>query len=257
MKLSMASEAAALYKSGSQRARVVTEPWGAKNLYCPNCPSPKIDALKNNAKAVDFKCPACGFWYQLKGQKTKLGGTIGDGDYETMMAAIRNDQTPNFFFMHYELPDWRVRSLLLVPHFAFPASAIIKRNPLSPTARRAGWVCCNIALNQIPLEARIYIVNDRQVTPVDEVRRIFLRIKPLAYLSTPERGWTLDVLTAVRSLNKTEFTNEEMYALAPQLGKLHPGNRHVRDKIRQQLQNLRDLSLVEHVARGRWRHVPP
>jgi type II restriction enzyme len=62
----------------------------------------------------------------------------------------------------------------------------------------------------------------------------------------------LDVLTAVRSLNKTEFTNDDVYGLAPQLGKLHPGNRHMRDKIRQQLQNLRDLGLVQHVARGRW-----
>jgi hypothetical protein len=69
---------------------------------------------------------------------------------------------------------------LLVPNFAFPASAIIKRNPLSATAQRKGWVGCNIALQKIPLEARIYIVNDRQITPVDEVRRNFSRIKPLA-----------------------------------------------------------------------------
>jgi type II restriction enzyme len=155
--------------------------------------------------------------------------------------------------MHSALPDWTVRSLLLVPHFAFPSSAIIKRNPLSPTARRAGWVGCNIALSQIPLEARIFIVNERQVLPIAEVRKNFHRIKPLASLAVNERGWTLDVLTAVRSLNKPEFTNTDAYSLSPQLEKLHPNNRNVQAKIRQQLQNLRDAGLLEHMARGTWR----
>ena len=56
-----------------------------------------------------------------------------------MMEAIQNDETPNFYFMHYELATWRVKSLLLVPGFAFPSSAIIKHKPLSITARRACW----------------------------------------------------------------------------------------------------------------------
>jgi type II restriction enzyme len=36
---------------------------------------------------------------------------------------------------------------------------------------------------------------------------------------------------------------------------LHPDNRHVRDKIRQQLQVLRNLGLVEFLGRGRYRSV--
>jgi hypothetical protein len=34
---------------------------------------------------------------------------------------------------------------------------------------------------------------------------------------------------------------------------LHPANRHVRDKTRQQLQVLRDLGLVEFLGGGRYR----
>ena len=75
-----------------------------------------------------------------------------------MMAAIRNDETPNFYFMQYDLATWSIRNLLLVPHFAFPPSAIIKRPPLSQTARRAGWIGCNIALNRILPDAWISIV---------------------------------------------------------------------------------------------------
>jgi predicted RNA-binding Zn-ribbon protein involved in translation (DUF1610 family) len=63
--LSMAGELAAAYKSGSQRARVVTEFWGESNLYCPNCSSSKLNRLANNTKASDFSCPNCQFWYRL------------------------------------------------------------------------------------------------------------------------------------------------------------------------------------------------
>ena len=75
-----------------------------------------------------------------------------------MMDAIRHDETPNFYFMQYELATWRVKNLLLVPSFAFPPSAIIKRKPLSSAARRAGWVGCNFDLSRIPADARIQIV---------------------------------------------------------------------------------------------------
>ncbi|MGA9776678.1 MAG: DpnI domain-containing protein [Verrucomicrobiia bacterium] len=36
MNLSMTGALAAAYQSGAQRARVVTEAWGEKNLFCPN-----------------------------------------------------------------------------------------------------------------------------------------------------------------------------------------------------------------------------
>ena len=80
-----------------------------------------------------------------------------------MMNAIRHDELPSFYFMQYELATWRVKNLLLVPSFAFPPSAIIKRKPLSSTARRAGWIGCNFALNRIPAEARIPVVTESSI----------------------------------------------------------------------------------------------
>lgn len=249
----MASDVATTYKSGSQRARVVTEFWGEHNLYCPNCSSPKLTRLTANTKASDFCCPACGFWYQLKGQQSRIGNSVTDGAYEAMMAAIRKDETPNFYFMQYDLATWAVRNLLLIPRFAFPPSAIIKRKPLSETARRAGWVGCNIALNRIPPDARIAVVAERQILPETEVRAQFHKVKPLEGLSIKQRGWTLDVLNIVRRLGKPEFRNEDVYAFASELEKMHPDNRHVREKIRQQLQVLRDTGFLEHLGSGEWR----
>jgi len=176
---------------------------------------------------------------------------------------------------------WLVRNLLLVPSFAFPPSAIIKRAPLSSTARRAGWVGCNIALSRIPIEARIAVVTESRALPDSEVRAQFHRVKPLSEISVAQRGWTLDVLNAIRRLGKTDlsrlgngernlaeskgprgpserarasqFTTADAYAFTRELERLHPDNRHVRDKIRQQLQVLRDLGLLLHVERGIWR----
>ena len=188
---------------------------------------------------------------------------------------------------------WLVRNLLVVPSFAFPPSAIIKCPPLSRTARRAGWVGCNFDLSRVPAEARIEIISTCRrrghesltekasqrllassptsqtvITPPEEVREKFRKIKPLKELSVKERGRTLDVLNVVAAVcdrRKSsgahraplqywkEFTNEDVYAHTRELEKLHPDNRHVRDKIRQQLQVLRDAKLVIHVGSGVWR----
>ena len=276
MNLSMTGTLAADYRSGAQRARVVTESWGESNLYCPNCSSPKLTWLEPGHPASDFSCPECRFWFQLKSQRARIGDSITDGAYRAMMNAIRHDETPNFYFMQYELATWRVKNLLLVPSFAFPPSAIIKRKPLSSTARRAGWVGCNIALNRVPADARIAVITESAVLPASEVREQFKRVKPLKDLSVTQRGWTLDVLNIVRrlcdrssgresahsipsSLSRLTsaatgiFTTADAYAFTRELEKLHPDNRHVKDKIRQQLQVLRDLGLLLHVERGVWR----
>jgi len=60
------------------------------------------------------------------------------------------------------------------------------------------------------------------------------------------------VLNIVRGLGKAEFTLAEVYAHEADLARLHPDNRHVRDKIRQQLQILRNLGFVEFLGGGRY-----
>jgi len=60
------------------------------------------------------------------------------------------------------------------------------------------------------------------------------------------------VLQVVQSLGKLEFTLADVYAHAAALSKLHPNNAHVRPKIRQQLQVLRDLGLLEFLGGGAY-----
>ena len=252
MNLSMPAHLALSYKSHTQQARVVSEAWGQENLYCPNCQSPFLKPAPNNTQAIDYFCPNCGQPFQLKSKSSTIGDRIVDAAYDAMLSAILEGRTPNLYALHYSRIIWQVRNLILIPHFAFSASAIEARRPLAPQARRAGWIGCNIVLKNIPPDARIHLISDGVAVPPNKVRESFHRLRPLEGISPKERGWTLDVLRIVRSLGRQEFSNSDVYAFESQLEKLHPNNRHIRDKIRQQLQVLRDRGFLVQVQRGFW-----
>jgi type II restriction enzyme len=151
--------------------------------------------------------------------------------------------------MHYDRANWRVNTLILIPRFAFSEAAIEKRKPARVQGRAKPWIRCNILLSRIPVEARVLVIENGKPVDPASVRRAY----PLAAIEPRQRGWTLDVLAAVRSLGKQSFTLAEAYSLEREIAKLHPANRHVRDKIRQQLQVLRDAGLLDFVDRGAYR----
>lgn len=241
------------YKSNSQRARIATELWAQQNLYCANCDRTSLHQAPANMPAVDLDCLGCGSCFQLKAQSRPFSRRIVDAAYSAMVRAIRENRTPNLFALQYDLAEWTVANLILIPSFAFPLSAIEKRNPLGPQARRAGWVGCNILLHSIPSDVRISIVRDRKFVSAKAVREQYLRVLPFKRLTPEKRGWTLDVLNVLRNLGKTEFALGDVYAAEHGLAHLHPANRHVRDKIRQQLQILRDLGFVQFLGDGEYR----
>jgi type II restriction enzyme len=241
------------YKSAPQRARVGTESWGANNFFCPSCETPRLTRATHNTVAIDYTCPNCRSTFQLKSQSKIFGSKIVDAAYSEMRRAILEDRTPNLFVLHYDLSDWAVRTVILIPHFAFALSAVERRKPLAPSARRADWIGCNILLNKIPADARIPVVQAGRILPPKTVRQAYEKLRPLENLKVEARGWTLDVLQAIRSLGKTEFELAEIYSQEKLLSKLHPQNFHVRDKIRQQLQVLRDLNLLRFLGGGSYR----
>jgi type II restriction enzyme len=241
------------YKSLSQRARVATETWGSDNLYCPNCTENRLYGTPPNTPTVDYLCRECKSAFQLKSQGSPLSYRLVDAAYGSMRDAIRSNRTPNLFVMHYDRKEWSVSNVILIPNFAFSMSAIEKRKALGPKARRAGWVGCNILLGRIPADAKIPIITEGCAISSSEVRKQYARLRPLEALTSEHRGWTLDVLNAVRRLGVSDFALSDVYALEPSLAQLHPHNRHVRDKIRQQLQVLRDLGLLVFLGRGHYR----
>ena len=116
------------YKSARQRIRVSSEAWGESNLFCVNCDSPALVRTRTNTPAIDFTCPRCDAFFQLKSHGRKLGPSIPDGAYSKMSEAIAEDRTPNLLALHYEPEEWRVHNLILVPQFSYSLSVIKKRS---------------------------------------------------------------------------------------------------------------------------------
>ena len=157
--------------------------------------------------------------------------------------------------LHYSRQDWTVHNLLLVPQHLLTISAIEKRKPLSQSARRAGWVGCNILLDRIPMEGRIFAVRDGTPKKPSEVRHEWSSMTFLRDVEPPSRGWIIDVLSCIQSLDKRRFNLNEAYQFANELSALHPENKHIKPKIRQQLQILRDRGILRFVARGQYELV--
>jgi type II restriction enzyme len=65
------------------------------------------------------------------------------------------------------------------------------------------------------------------------------------------------VLNVVRGIGRKEFSLAEVYAHEAALARLHPTNFHVRDKIRQQLQVLRDFGFIKFLNGGRYEIIRP
>jgi type II restriction enzyme len=240
-----------LYKAGPQIARVVSEDWCARELYCAACSSDRLLRSKANTPAVDLICPQCGRQFQLKSLRLWGQRKIVDAAYKSMIRAIRSDKVPDLLILQYS-SDWFVRNLMLVPSVFFSETVIEKRAPLGPAARRAGWVGCNILLDRIVQDGKIAVVSDGSALPEKQVRREYSRVRRLSDVPPTVRGWTLDVLGAVRGLAKSRFSLRELYALEPSLRTLHPRNQNVRPKIRQQLQVLRDLGLIRFTGPGNY-----
>ena len=58
------------YKSPSQIARVLTEDWLARNMYCPICGEVSIRRAEPNAPVKDYICEKCKAQYELKSMKS-------------------------------------------------------------------------------------------------------------------------------------------------------------------------------------------
>jgi type II restriction enzyme len=241
------------YRSRSQQARVVTETWAANNIYCLACPSPRIESTPAGTPVVDFFCAHCGAPYQLKSSTQTFGHRVMDGAYKTMLRAVKMSTTPHLLLLHYDRTGCKVADLLLIPKFAVTQSSLEERPPLRPDAARAGWIGCNILLRNIPSDARIPVIHQGTILPPAETRAQFQRALPLSKLKPEQRGWTLDVLNIVRSLGREHFTLKDVYEFESSLAALHPQNQHVQEKIRQQLQVLRDIGFIQFFQPGHYR----
>ncbi|MBI5393208.1 restriction endonuclease [Candidatus Woesearchaeota archaeon] len=243
------------YKSNSQRARVLTEKWFNSNMYCPSCLNNNVTSYPNNKKVYDFLCEKCSANYQLKASNKKFTTKILDGEFKTMITFVTQNIAPSFFLLHYNNDEWYVKDLSVIPKFFITSSIIEKRKALSINARRAGWTGCNILLNRIPDEGNIFVVRNKKVIEKEIVFETWRKMSFLNLKRPNARGWTADVLRCVEDLEKEEFTLQDIYKNKDYLNELYPNNKHVTDKIRQQLQILRNNHILQFTSRGNYKII--
>ena len=215
------------------------------NMFCPVCGNCRLEHLPNNAPVGDFICDGCGAEFELKSKRTEnglFGRSIADGAYETMIERITSRHNPHLFVMLHA--NWKVDCLQLIPNFLFVPGVIQKRAALGASARRSGWVGCNILIGDIPESGKISVVANGMSRDANSVVDDYRAVQSLQTNQIEQRGWLLDVLKCVEEIPSTEFSIEDIYSFAGVLARKYPRNRFVKPKIRQQLQRLRDRGLL-------------
>jgi type II restriction enzyme len=135
----------------------------------------------------------------------------------------------------------------------FVREIIEERKPLAATARRAGWIGCNILLSQIPDAGKIFIVRAGQLQSKDSVLAQWQKTTFLRDTNSEARGWLVEVMKCIELIGKREFDIDDVYAFEKRLSQIYPGNNNVKPKIRQQLQFLRDRGYLDFVGKGSYR----
>jgi type II restriction enzyme len=254
MNLQMNQSLAAGYKSASQIARVLTENWVLNHGYCPACQAPLLQS-QANSKVQDFLCSSCDNDFELKSKKGNHTNKVSDGAYSSMIKRVEENNGPHFFFLGYD-SSYKIKNLIAVPNYFFQPIVIEERKPLPPTAKRAGWIGCNILLDQIPDFGKIKLINNSIEVDRITVQNIWQKTLFLKDKNEVEsRGWLLDVLKCIEMLKLEEFSLQQIYSYEDYLVARHPNNRHIKDKIRQQLQVLRDKGIVEFKVRGNYKLI--
>ena len=256
MDLHFNTDIATGYKSGSQISRVITEDWMARNMFCPVCGAPVLGHYEANKPVADFFCEDCKSDFELKSKESKtaqVSHKIADGAYGTMIERITSLRNPHLFVMTYN--NWSVNNLLMIPNYFFVPEIIEKRPPLNETARRAGWVGCNIEIGNIPESGKIFIVRNSKQEDKSKIVDLYQRTLALRTSKIESRGWLLDVLRCVERIPKLDFSLDEVYAFTDELQRKHPYNNFVQDKIRQQLQFLRDKGFIKFTSRGHYQKI--
>ena len=169
-----------------------------------------------------------------------------------MIQQVEAGSHPNFFFMTYNKSASSVQNLIVIPkHFLTP-SAIIPRKPLSKTAKRAGWTGCQIDLSTIPESGKIGIIKNSEIIQKNIVLEKWRETQFLKKSSNSEKSWLLATMQCLDKINRPIFELNDIYKFEMYLQVLFPKNKHIKAKIRQQLQILRDCQFIDFLGSGKY-----
>ena len=252
MNLNFDTKLADDYTSSSQRVRVLSEAWALNEIYCPSCGDSIYD-YDNNKPVADFYCKKCSEDFELKSKRGKIGKKVSAGSYSQMIRRINSSKKPNFFFMGYAVEMWNVNDFFVIPKHFFVPEIIEERKPLTASARRVGWVGSNILFSKIPKAGQIFYIENGVELDKKDVLEKWQKTVFLKQVKKPDaKGWILDIMNCIDSLDRKDFTLADMYTFEQELSIIHPENKNIKPKIRQQLQFLRDKGYLEFIEAGKY-----
>jgi type II restriction enzyme len=111
-----------------------------------------------------------------------------------------------------------------------------------------------LRLDLMPQVARIVIIKDSKIAARNEVLRLWSASQKVLTLSARKRGWLADIVRCVERVDPI-FSIGDIYHFKTELGRAHIDNHNIEAKIRQQLQVLRDLGMVEFIRPGIYRRL--
>jgi hypothetical protein len=141
---------AADFSSRAQIARLALETWAELNLFCLNCESDSLVRLAANTPVADFECANCRARYQLKGKDGRFGSIIAGAAYGPLMEAIQSGICPDYVLVEYDTRFATVVFGTAIRGSAITPDRVVARKPLSPTAKRKGWIGCNVRIDGLP-----------------------------------------------------------------------------------------------------------
>jgi type II restriction enzyme len=133
-------------------------------MMCPICNEKALEKYKTNEKSKDVQCKSCNCQIQIKATKnTKKKQTslkLLGAEYKTTCSSIKENNVHYLVVLYSFVGDtYTINDILFIDKLDINESCIIPRNPLSSTARRAGWQGCTLVFNtfkSISLKSSVY-----------------------------------------------------------------------------------------------------
>lgn len=97
------------------------------------------------------------------------------------------------------------------------------------------------------------MVSDGEISYLTSLIEDGQKSKDLKPDDNTSRSWLMDVLQCVSMIPQNEFSLQDIYAFESDLQNKYQNNHHIKAKMRQQLQILRDKGLITFLGNGEYR----
>ena len=147
------------WKSESRIVGEACEEYIKNNIKCVRCNHNNFEKCKTNEKSKDLICIECSQNYQIKAKSVtqkEINNIKNENSFKTLggeyLTTINNiNENIDYLIILYEKQSYAVKNILYIKNENITSDCIIPRNPLSSTAKRAGWQGCNILFTNIQI----------------------------------------------------------------------------------------------------------